>query len=122
MYKLRDKAAKDAGMELIVIKTPRLRKVNPFDHGALHTDMWKTEGLKQALDKHGFDAAFGVRVGMKKNRAPERVASFRTAQHRWELAQRPELGRSIMRAKPRGKHAFFHCPTGRNWTSGNTSI
>ena len=59
MYKLRDKAATDAGMELIVHQNPEAKEkgINPFDHGALHTDMWKTEGLKQALDKYGFDAA-----------------------------------------------------------------
>ena len=127
MYKLRDKAAKDAGMELIVHQNPEAREkgINPFDHGALHTDMWKTEGLKQALDKHGFDAAFGgARRDEEKSRAKERVFSFRTAQHRWEpKAQRPSFGRCIMRAKPRGKACVsFHCPTGRNWTSGNTSI
>ena len=61
MYKLREKAAKEAGMELIVYKNPEAEAqgINPFDHGPLHTDMWKTEGLKQALDKYGFDAAFG---------------------------------------------------------------
>jgi sulfate adenylyltransferase subunit 2 len=95
MYKLRDKAAKDAGMELIVHQNPDAKEkgINPFDHGALHTDMWKTEGLKQALDKHGFDAAFGgARRDEEKSRAKERVFSFRTAQHRWEpKAQRPEL-------------------------------
>ena len=60
MYMLRDKAAKDAGMELIVHQNPEAKEkgINPFEHGALHTDMWKTEGLKQALDKHQFDAAF----------------------------------------------------------------
>lgn len=95
MYKLRDKAAKGAGMELIVHQNPEAKEkgINPFDHGALHTDMWKTEGLKQALDKHGFDAAFGgARRDEEKSRAKERVFSFRTAQHRWEpKAQRPEL-------------------------------
>ena len=95
MYKLRDKAAKDAGMELIVHQNPEAKEkgINPFDHGALHTDMWKTEGLKQALDKHEFDAAFGgARRDEEKSRAKERVFSFRTAQHRWEpKAQRPEL-------------------------------
>ena len=95
MYKLRDKAAKDAGMELIVHQNPEAKEkgINPFDHGALHTDMWKTEGLKQALDKHGFDAAFGgARRDEEKSRAKERIFSFRTAQHRWEpKAQRPEL-------------------------------
>ncbi|HBM72924.1 MAG TPA: sulfate adenylyltransferase small subunit, partial [Erythrobacter sp.] len=61
MYALREKAARDAGMELIVHQNPEAeeRGINPFDHGPLHTDMWKTEGLKQALDKYGFDAAFG---------------------------------------------------------------
>lgn len=59
MYKLCDKVAKDAGMELIVHQNPEAKEkgINPFDHGALHTDMWKTVGLKQALDKHGFNAA-----------------------------------------------------------------
>ena len=94
MYKLRDKAAKDAGMELIVHQNPEAKEkgINPFDHGALHTDMWKTKGLKQALDKHGFDAAFGARRDEEKSHAKERVFSFRTAQHRWEpKALRPEL-------------------------------
>jgi sulfate adenylyltransferase subunit 2 len=95
MYKLRDRAAKGAGMELIVHQNPEAREngINPFDHGALHTDIWKTEGLKQALDKHGFDAAFGgARRDEEKSRAKERVFSFRTAQHRWDpKAQRPEL-------------------------------
>ena len=95
MYKLRDKTAKDEGMELIVHQNPEAKEkgINPFDHGALHTDMWKTEGLKQALDKHGFDAAFGgARRDEEKSRAKERVFSFRTAQHRWEpKAQRPEI-------------------------------
>jgi sulfate adenylyltransferase subunit 2 len=95
MYKMRDRVAKDAGMELIVHQNPEAKKkgINPFDHGALHTEMWKTEGLKQALDKYGFDAAFGgARRDEEKSRAKERVFSFRTAQHRWEpKAQRPEL-------------------------------
>lgn len=95
MYKLRDKAAKDAGMELIVYQNPEAKEkgINPFDHGALHTDMWKTEGLKQALDKYGFDAAFGgARRDEEQSRAKERVFSFRNAHHRWEpKAQRPEL-------------------------------
>ena len=76
MYKLRDKAAKDAGMELIVHQNPEAKEkgINPFDHGALHTYMWKAEGLKQALDKHGFDAAFGgARRDEEKSRAKERV-------------------------------------------------
>ena len=107
MYKLRDKAAKDAGMELIVHQNPEAKEkgINPFDHGALHTDMWKTEGLKQALDKHGFDAAFGgARRDEEKSRAKERVFSFRTAQHRWEpKAQRPELWSLYNARKAKGE-------------------
>ena len=81
MYALRDKAAKAAGMELLVYQNPeaKARGINPFDHGALHTDMWKTEGLKQALDLYGFDAAFGgARRDEEKSRAKERIFSFRT--------------------------------------------
>ena len=61
MYALRDRAAKEAGMDLLVYQNPEAleKGINPFDHGALHTDIWKTEGLKQALDHYGFDAAFG---------------------------------------------------------------
>ena len=107
MYKLRDKAAKDAWMELIVQQNPEAKEkgINPFDHGALHTDMWKTEGLKQALDKHGFDAAFGgARRDEEKSRAKERVFSFRTAQHRWEpKAQRPELWSLYNARKAKGE-------------------
>jgi sulfate adenylyltransferase subunit 2 len=95
MYDLRAKAAKDAGMELLIHQNPEAleKGINPFDHGPLHTDMWKTEGLKQALDLHGFDAAFGgARRDEEKSRAKERVFSFRTANHRWDPKnQRPEL-------------------------------
>jgi sulfate adenylyltransferase subunit 2 len=95
MYELRDKAARDAGMELLVYQNPeaKARGINPFDHGALHTDMWKTEGLKQALDLYGFDAAFGgARRDEEKSRAKERIFSFRSANHRWDPKnQRPEL-------------------------------
>ena len=95
MYALREKAANDAGMELLVHQNAEAieRGINPFDHGALHTDMWKTEGLKQALDKFGFDAAFGgARRDEEKSRAKERVFSFRSANHRWDPKnQRPEL-------------------------------
>ena len=107
MYNLRDKAAKDAGMELLIYHNPEAveRGINPFDHGALHTDMWKTEGLKQALDKWGFDAAFGgARRDEEKSRAKERVFSFRTAQHRWEpKAQRPELWSLYNARKAKGE-------------------
>ena len=95
MYALREKAARDAGMELIVHQNPEAiaRGINPFDHGSLHTDMWKTEGLKQALDTYGFDVAFGgARRDEEKSRAKERIFSFRTATHGWDPKnQRPEL-------------------------------
>lgn len=95
MYKLRNKAAKDAGMELIIYQNPEAKEkgINPFDHGSLHTDMWKTDGLKQSLNKYRFDAAFGgARRDEEKSRAKERIFSFRTSQHRWDpKAQRPEL-------------------------------
>ena len=95
MYELREKAALDAGMDLLVWQNPEAieRGINPFDHGGLHTDMWKTEGLKQALDHYGFDAAFGgARRDEEKSRAKERVFSFRSANHRWDPKnQRPEL-------------------------------
>ena len=107
MYKLRNKAAKDADMELLVYQNPEAKEkgINPFDHGALHTDIWKTEGLKQALDKWGFDAAFGgARRDEEKSRAKERVFSFRTAQHRWEpKAQRPELWSLYNARKAKGE-------------------
>ena len=107
MYRLRDKAAKDAGMDLLIYQNPEALKkgINPFDHGALHTDMWKTEGLKQALDNYGFDAAFGgARRDEEKSRAKERVFSFRTAKHRWDpKAQRPELWSLYNARKARGE-------------------
>ena len=95
MYALRDKIAAEDGIELIVYHNPEAASqgINPFDHGPLHTDMWKTEGLKQALDKYGFDAAFGgARRDEEKSRAKERVFSFRDRKHRWDpKRQRPEL-------------------------------
>lgn len=107
MYDLRDKAARDAGMELLVHHNPdaAARGINPFDHGSLHTDLWKTEGLKQALDQYGFDAAFGgARRDEEKSRAKERVFSFRTANHRWDpKAQRPELWHLYNARKSKGE-------------------
>ena len=95
MYALRDKVAAEPGIQLIVYKNPEAesRGINPFDHGPLHTDMWKTEGLKQALDKYAFDAAFGgARRDEEKSRAKERIFSFRDRNHRWDpKRQRPEL-------------------------------
>jgi len=98
MYEFRDRMARETGMELIVHQNPDAiaRGINPFDHGsAMHTDIWKTEGLKQALDKHGFDAAFGgARRDEERSRAKERIFSVRSTSHRWDpKAQRPELWR-----------------------------
>ena len=95
MYALRNRMATESGMELLVHQNPEAteRGINPFDHGPLHTDMWKTEGLKQALDKYGFDVAFGgARRDEEKSRAKERIFSFRTSSHGWDPKnQRPEL-------------------------------
>jgi sulfate adenylyltransferase subunit 2 len=96
MYEFRDRIAAESGMELLVWQNPECVRlgINPFDHGSqLHTDMWKTEGLKQALDHFGFDCAFGgARRDEEKSRAKERVFSIRSAQHRWDpKQQRPEL-------------------------------
>ena len=107
MYALREKAAADAGLELLVHRNPEAlaQKINPFDHGGLHTDMWKTEGLKQALDLHGFDVAFGgARRDEEKSRAKERVFSFRSANHRWDpKQQRPELWNLYNAKKAKGE-------------------
>ena len=107
MYKLRDKAAKVAGMELLIYQNPEAKEkgINPFEHGVLHTDMWKTEGLKQALNKYEFDIAFGgARRDEEKSRAKERIFSFRTAQHLWEpKAQRPELWTLYNARKAKGE-------------------
>ena len=95
MYALRDKVGAEEGIDLIVYRNPEAERlgINPFDHGAVHTDMWKTEGLKQALDKYKFDAAFGgARRDEEKSRAKERIFSFRDRNHRWDpKRQRPEL-------------------------------
>ena len=95
MYDLRDQVAADSGMELIVHTNAdaKARGINPFDHKALHTDLWKTVGLKQALDAGGYDAAFGgARRDEEKSRAKERIFSFRLAAHGWDpKTQRPEL-------------------------------
>jgi len=107
MYELRDRAAAEAGMELLVHRNPEAlaRGINPFDHGSLHTDMWKTEGLKQALEKYGFDAAFGgARRDEEKSRAKERIFSFRSASQRWDPKnQRPELWKLYNARKSRGE-------------------
>ena len=108
MYEMRERMARELGFDLIVHRNPEAleKGINPFDHGsALHTDLWKTEGLKQALDLHGFDAAFGgARRDEEKSRAKERIFSFRSAQHRWDPKnQRPELWRMYNTRKNPGE-------------------
>ena len=98
MYAFRDTFVAENELDLLVYQNPECVQlgINPFDHGsAMHTDMWKTEGLKQALDKYGFDLAFGgARRDEEKSRAKERIFSIRSAQHRWDpKQQRPELWR-----------------------------
>jgi sulfate adenylyltransferase subunit 2 len=107
MYEMRDRTARDSGMPLIVHLNPQAaaRGINPFDHGTLHTDLWKTEGLKQALTQHGFDAAFGgARRDEEKSRAKERIFSFRSANQRWDPRhQRPELWHIYNARKSKGE-------------------
>jgi sulfate adenylyltransferase subunit 2 len=98
MIEFRDRIVAELGLELIVHRNPDCvaQGINPFDHGsARHTDLWKTQGLRQALDEHRFDVAFGgARRDEEASRAKERVFSFRTAQHQWDPKnQRPELWR-----------------------------
>jgi len=107
MYEMRGRMARESGMELIVHQNPEAKEkgINPFDHGPLHTDMWKTQGLKQALDKYEFDVAFGgARRDEEKSRAKERIFSFRAANHVWDPKnQRPELWRLYNARKSRGE-------------------
>lgn len=108
MYEMRERMAAESGMDLLVYQNPECveRGINPFDHGsAVHTDMWKTEGLKQALDQYGFDAAFGgARRDEEKSRAKERIFSIRSAQHRWDpKQQRPELWRAYNVRRKQGE-------------------
>ncbi len=108
MYEFRDATAARLGLDLIVHQNPEALAMNidPFVHGsALHTDIWKTQGLKQALDKNEFDAAFGGgRRDEEKSRAKERIISFRSAQHRWDpKTQRPELWQLYNMRKNKGE-------------------
>jgi len=108
MIEFRDRLTKELGLELIVHTNPDgvAQGINPFTHGsAIHTDVMKTQGLKQALDKFGFDAAFGgARRDEEKSRAKERIFSFRSAQHRWDPKnQRPELWRLYNARKHKGE-------------------
>ena len=111
MYNLRQKAAYEAGMELLVHQNPdaQAQGINPFDHGALHTDMWKTEGLKQALEKYQFDAAFGgARRDEEKSRAKERIFPFAAKTiNGIRKTNAPNYGLYIMRAKSPAKACVF---------------
>ena len=108
MYLFRDYMARESGMDLLVHINPEAieKDINPFDHGSkLHTDITKTEGLKQALDKYRYDVVFGgARRDEEKSRAKERIFSFRTATHRWDpKSQRPELWNLFNADKRRGE-------------------
>ena len=118
MYQLRDKSAQDAGMDLIIFQNPEALElgINPFDHGEKHTEIWKTEGLKLALDFHKFDAAFGgARRDEEKSRSKERIFSFRSINHLWEpKSQRPELW-SLYNARKKTGESIRAFPLS-NWT------
>ena len=119
MYAMRERMAREMGMELLVWQNPEAKSmgINPFDHGSqIHTDMWKTQGLKQALDHYGFDAAFGgARRDEEKSRAKERIFSFRSEHHRWDPKnQRPELW-NLYNARKRPGESIRVFPLS-NWT------
>ncbi len=108
MYELRDRIAAELGFELLVHVNQEgvAMNINPFDHGSeVHTNVMKTEALKQALDEHGFDVAFGgARRDEERSRAKERIFSFRTARHTWDPKnQRPELWRLFNARKRKGE-------------------
>jgi sulfate adenylyltransferase subunit 2 len=108
MIQFRDETVRRLGLELLVHTNPEglAQGIGPFTHGsAVHTDVMKTQGLRQALDKYGFDAAFGgARRDEEKSRAKERIFSFRSAQHRWDpKRQRPELWQVYNARKHKGE-------------------
>jgi len=122
MIRFRDQTAAGLGLRLIVHVNPEglARGINPFTHGsALHTEIWKTQGLKQALEQYGFDLAFGgARRDEEKSRAKERIFSFRSAQHRWDpRLQRPELWR-LYNARKNPGESIRVFPLS-NWTERN---
>lgn len=119
MIAFRDRTADELGLDLLVHTNPDGRRmgINPFDHGSeVHTNIMKTEALKQALDEHGFDVAFGgARRDEEKSRAKERIFSFRTAQHSWDPKnQRPELWR-LFNVRKRKNESIRVFPLS-NWT------
>jgi sulfate adenylyltransferase subunit 2 len=108
MIEFRERMVQELGLDLLVYTNPDglAQGIGPFTHGsAIHTDVMKTQALKQALDKYGFDAAFGgARRDEEKSRAKERIFSFRSAQHRWDPKnQRPELWRLYNARKHKGE-------------------
>jgi sulfate adenylyltransferase subunit 2 len=122
MIEFRDRITKELGVELIEYINPEgvAMNISPFDHGSkLHTQIMKTEALKQALDKWKFDAAFGgARRDEEKSRAKERVLSFRTAQHRWDPKnQRPEFWRLYNTRKSQGESLRIFPMS--NWTEAD---
>lgn len=128
MIKFRDKTAEKYGFELLVHKNPEglAMGCSPFEHGSSkHTDIMKTQGLKQALNKYGFDAAFGgARRDEEKSRAKERVYSFRDKNHTW-TRRINVLSYGVLTMARSIKVKAFECshyPTGLSWISGNTSI
>jgi sulfate adenylyltransferase subunit 2 len=119
MYRFRERMQTEHGLDLLVHVNEEglARGINPFASGSVvHTDVMKTEGLKQALDKYGFDAAFGgARRDEERSRAKERIFSFRTVQHRWDPKnQRPELWR-LYNARHRRGESMRVFPLS-NWT------
>ncbi len=119
MIEFRDRMAQKFGLDLLVYTNPDglAQGIGPFTHGsAVHTDVMKTQALKQALDKYGFDAAFGgARRDEEKSRAKERIFSFRSAQHRWDPKnQRPELWRLYNARKHKGESIRIFPMS--NWT------
>ena len=127
MYDFRDHMAKQSGMDLLVHINPDgvAKNINPFDHGsAIHTDVMKTQGLKQALSAHSFDVAFGgARRDEEKSRAKERIFSFRNPAHRWD----PKINDqncgtcTTVRRIPVRVFGFFRYRIGPSWTYGSTS-
>jgi sulfate adenylyltransferase subunit 2 len=107
MIAFRDRTVRELGLELISYSNEDglAKGINPFDHGSAYTDIMKTAALKQALDKYGFDAAFGgARRDEEKSRAKERIFSFRSAQHVWDpKRQRPELWHLYNARKHKGE-------------------
>ncbi len=126
MYEFRDRTVKAMGAELLVHRNPEgvAMGINPFVHGsAKHTDIMKTEGLKQALNKYGFDAAFGgARRDEEKSRAKERIYSFRDRFHRWDpKTSARNCGTTITARLTKARASVFsRCQTGPSWISGST--